>query len=227
MFKLVRAHNWLIFSIVNPSLEKRIRQYAHGIMLDIGCGEKPYKEMASPYVQEHVGVDHEDTFHDKSNVDLPGTAYEIPVEDNSVDSILCTYVLEHLEEPSLAITESYRVLKEGGYAIYTVPLFWHVHEAPRDFYRYTEFGLKYLFEKSGFEVVEINALTGFVVTFCQELMYVLYKFRRGGWINPLWWIIPPVGHVIQAFAYMLNKIDSTKDFTAEYLLVARKPEPRS
>ncbi len=227
MFKPAKPYNWLIFSIINPNLKKRLRQYSHGTLLDIGCGEKPYSEMASHYIQEHIGVDHKDTFHDKSNIDLSGTAYQIPIEDNSVDSILCTDVLEHLEEPRRAIQEAYRVIKEGGYVIYTVPLFWHVHEAPRDFYRYTEFGLKYLFEKSGFEIIEIKALTGFVVTFCQELMYVLYRFRRGGWINPLWWIIPPVGHVIQALAYILNKIDSTRAFTAEYILVAKKPEESS
>ena len=105
----------------------------------------------------------------------------------------------------------------------TSPLFWHVHEAPRDFYRYTKFGLKYLFEKNGFDVVEIEALTGFVVTFSQELVYVLYKFRRGGRINPFWWIVPPIGHIIQALAFVINKIDPTKDFTAEYILVAKKP----
>jgi len=226
MFKLAKSHNWLIFAIANPSLEKRLSRYAHGTMLDIGCGEKPYKEMASPYIQEHIGVDHKDSFHDQSNVDLPGTAYQIPVEDNSVDCVLCTYVLEHLEEPGRAIEEAYRALKEGGHAIYTVPLFWHIHEAPRDFYRYTEFGLKYLFEKNGFKVIEINALTEFVATFSQELLYVLYKLRRGGWINPLWWLVPPIGHLIQALAYLINKIDPTKDFTAEYILVARKPEKR-
>jgi SAM-dependent methyltransferase len=204
MFKLARAHNWLIFSVINPNLEKRLKQYAHGDLIDIGCGEKPYEEMAAPYVQKHVGVDHDDTFHDKSSIDLLGTAYQIPVEDNSFDSLLCTDVLEHLEEPGEALSESFRVLKGGGYAIYTVPLFWHVHEAPRDFFRYTKFGLKYLFEKNGFEVVEIKALTGFAVTFCQALVYVLYRHRRGGMINPLWWIVPIVGHIIQGFGYMLK-----------------------
>jgi len=223
MFKLASSYNWLIFAIINPNIEKGLSRYAHGKMLDIGCGIKPYQEMAAPYVTEHIGVDHEGTSHDKSNIDLIGSAYQIPSEDNSVDCILCTDVLEHLEEPEKAIAESMRVLKDGGYVIYTVPLFWHVHEAPRDFYRYTEFGLRYLFEKNGFDIIEINALTGFVVTFSQALVYVLYRLRRGGWVNPLWWIIPPVGHIIQAFAYVINKVDPTKDFTAEYLLVARKP----
>jgi SAM-dependent methyltransferase len=227
MFKLAASRNWLIYAVINPSLKQKLSQYAHGTLLDIGCGEKPYKELAAPYVQQHIGVDHEAGFHNKTNVDLTGTAYQIPVDDNSADCILCTDVLEHLEEPASAIKEACRTLKDGKYAIYTVPLFWHVHEAPRDFYRYTEYGLKYLFEKNGFEIVEINALTGFSVTFSQELVYVLYRLRRGGWINPLWWLIPPVGHIIQALAFLLNKIDPTRDFTAEYILVARKPERQS
>lgn len=223
MFKLSRPHNWLIFKIVNTSLEKRLSQYASGKMIDIGCGEKPYREMALPYVEEHIGVDHEDTIHDKSNIDLIGTAYKIPADNETFDCALCTYVLEHLEEPSLAIAETFRVLKSGGYAIYTVPLFWHLHEEPRDFYRYTKHGLTYLFEKNRFEVIEINALSGFFVTFGQELVYFLYSFRRGGKLNPLWWLIPPIGHLIQGMAYVLNKIDRSERFTIEYIVVVRKP----
>lgn len=220
-------HNWLIYAIINPALRVSLESYAHGKLLDIGCGIKPYKRMAEPFVQSHVGVDHEDSLHDAADVDIAGSAYEIPVEDGSFDCVLCTDVLEHLEEPGDAVAESYRLLKKGGHAIYTVPLFWHVHEAPRDFYRYTKFGLSYLFEKAGFEVLEINALTGFSVTFCQEMVYVLYRLRGGGWINPLWWIVPPLGHLIQALGYVLNKIDPTDDFTAEYLIVAKKPEASS
>lgn len=222
MFKLTKSYNWLIFRLINPALEKKLKKYAQGRMIDIGCGEKPYKEMASSFVTEHIGVDHNDTFHNKSNIDLFGNAYHIPEQDESFDTVLCTYVLEHLEEPSEAIAEAYRVLKTGGYAIYTVPFFWHLHEEPRDFYRYTKWGLKYLFEKNGFEIIEIQPLSGFIVTFAQELCYFLVLFRRGGKLNPLWWIIPVVTSIIQSFAYLLNKIDPTKQFSIEYLCVARK-----
>lgn len=223
MFTLTKAHNWLIFQVINPALKQKLQQYAKGKLIDIGCGEKPYKHMVAPYVEKHVGLDHEETFHNKSNVDLFGTAYSIPIEDEFFDIALCTDVLEHLEEPAKAIAETYRVLKTGGYAIYTVPLFWHLHEEPRDFYRYTKYGLKYLFDKNGFEIIEITALSGFVVTFSQELVYFLQSFRKGGKLNPLWWIIPPVGHLIQACAYLLNKIDPTENFTIEYIIVVRKP----
>ena len=105
-------------------------------------------------------------------------------------------------------------------AIYSVPLIWHVHEAPRDFYRYTNFGLEYLCKKVGFEVVEINALSGFWVTFGQLLVYNLYRFNRG----PLRWLylIPAIGLLVQGVAYVLDKFDKAEDWTWMYLLVARK-----
>lgn len=224
MFKLIKSYNWLFFSIINPNLEKRIKKYFSGQLIDIGCGEKPYYEMIKPYVHEHIGVDHEHTFHDKSNIDFIGSAYNVPAESCSFDCLLCTDVLEHLEEPGNAMQEAYRILKPGGYAIYTVPLFWHLHEEPRDFYRYTKYGLKYLFEKNGFEIIEIKALSGFCVTFAQELIYFLYQFRRGGKINPLWWIIPIVSQFIQIIAFFLNKIDRSENFTIEYIAVIRKSE---
>lgn len=98
----------------------------------------------------------------------------------------------------------------GGYVIYTVPLFWHLHEEPRDFYRYTKYGLKYLFEKNGFDIIEIKPLAGFWVTFGQEFVYYLYRFRREGIVNPLWWLIPLTGLLIQGCAYMLDRFDKAE-----------------
>jgi ubiquinone/menaquinone biosynthesis C-methylase UbiE len=222
MNKLARSHNWLIYRLIDPALRERVRRYAKGSLVDIGCGDKPYVDMTAPHVTEHVGVDHEASPHDRTHFDLVGTAYAIPTPAQRFDTVLCTDVLEHLEEPGTALKEAHRVLKAGGYAIYTVPLFWHLHEEPRDFYRYTRHGLAYLFGGAGFDVVEIVPLSGFIATFSQELVYYLYRFRIH-WINPLWWIIPVVGAVVQALAFLLNKIDRSYAYTIEYLIVARKP----
>ena len=223
MFKLTRSYNWLIFKLINPELEKRLKQYASGKLLDIGCGEKPYAQMAAPFIDEHIGVDYEDTAHDQTNIDLYGTAYEIPVENNAYDTILCTDVLEHLAEPMRAVKEAFRVLKPGGYAIYTVPLFWHLHEEPHDYYRFTKYGLDYMFKENGFDVIEIKALSGFFATFGQEFAYFLNSLRRGGRRNPLWWIIPPIALMVQGVAFLLNKIEHSKRFTMEYIAVLKKP----
>lgn len=215
-------NNFLVYSISNKSLKKYVKQYAQGKLLDIGCGSKQYESMISPFVTEYIGLDHEDTLHDKSKIDLFGTAYNIPVDDNYFDTVLCTAVLEHLEEPDNAIEEAYRVLKADRYAIYTVPFFWHLHEEPRDFYRFTKYGLKYLFEKNGFEIEELKPLSGFWVTFGQEFVNYLWRFRVGGKFNPLWWIIPIIGAFVQCTSYFLDKIDYSEGFTWMYLVVARK-----
>jgi len=212
--------NYLIYKIHDRELEKYASKYFKGKLLDIGCGSKPYRELLSPFIKEHIGLDHEGTAHDKTKIDLFGTAYCIPVENNSFDSVLCSAVLEHLEESEKAIRECYRILKTAGYALYTVPFIWHLHEEPRDYYRFTKYGLKYLFEKVGFEVVELKALSGFWVTFGQLFVYNLFRFNRG----PIKWlkIIVGVGLIIQLCAYLLDQIDKTEEWTWMYLIVAKK-----
>ncbi|MFZ2970150.1 MAG: methyltransferase domain-containing protein, partial [Minisyncoccia bacterium] len=183
---------------------------------------KPLASFLLKYCKQYIGIDHIDTLHDKSEIDLFGTAYDIPVESSSFDTIICTAVLEHLEEPDKAIKEANRVLRAGGYAIYSVPFFWHLHEEPRDFYRYTKYGLKYLFEKNGFEIIQLKPLSGFIVSFGQEFIYYIYRFRKGGKLNLFWWIIPVIGVFIQFICYVLNKLDHSEEFSWAYLAVVRK-----
>lgn len=212
--------NFWLYRIHDQKLEACAQQYLKGRMLDIGCGTKPYQKILTPYISEHIGVDHQATLHDKSKIDLFGTAYEIPVEDVSFDSAICTAVLEHLEEPERALRECHRVLKTGGTAIYSVPFIWHLHEEPRDFFRYSQFGLQYLFEKTGFEVVELIPLSGFWFTFGQLFVYNLYRYKRG--LLRKLPLIDGIGFVIQTIAYGLDWIDKAEQWTWMYMIVARK-----
>ncbi len=222
MFGVINSspQNVLVQWIVQKQLERIAQTYLKGKLIDIGCGTKPYREMISPYITEHIGVDHKDSLHDQSSVDLFGTAYHIQMDDETFDAAISTAVLEHLEEPELALKECYRVLKSGGIAVYSVPFIWHLHEEPRDFYRFTKYGLKYLFEKVGFEIIELNALSGFWVTFGQLSVYNLHRFNRG----PLRWLhmIDGIGLVMQAIAYLLDRLDKTEQWTWMYMVVARK-----
>jgi len=214
---------WLICYLTDLTYtEYRDRKdYIKGSLIDIGCGTKPYKDFWSHVVTKHIGIDHSSVLHNKENIDLFATAYAIPLGDESFDSAICNAVLEHLEEPESAIRECYRLLKPGGIAIYSVPFIWHLHEEPRDFFRYSKYGLKYLFEKVGFEIVELKALSGFWVTFGQLLVYNLYRINYG----PLRWlrIVDAVGLLIQAISYTLDRIDKTEQWTWMYMVVAQKP----
>jgi hypothetical protein len=124
------------------------------------------------------------------------------------------------------LNEAYRLLKPGAYAIYTMPLFWYLHEEPRDFFRYTKHGLQHLFTTAGFEVVEIKPLSGFILTFGTELAYYLRRFKQGRLSRRF---VDLITVLINLMAPQLDRIEALRDekFTWMYLVVARKPVSRS
>lgn len=219
------------YPISNPAYRvhrmagRRIRDAARhclsGRMLEIGCGAKLKALLVGDLLAEHIGLDHEGTLHDKSKIDLLGTAYDIPAENASFDCILSTAVLEHLEEPGRALKEAFRVLRPGGHVLYTAPLFWHLHEEPRDFYRFTRYGLEYLFNEAGFQIVRLEALSGFCTTFFTELGYYLQRFRRGPF-RPLIDLAVILNNVL-AVVFDRGLLRDER-FTWAYIVVAKKPD---
>jgi SAM-dependent methyltransferase len=121
------------------------------------------------------------------------------------------------------MAEALRVLKPGGCAIVTVPLFWHLHEEPRDFFRYTKHGLRHVLEEAGFEVLSVTALSGFCVTFAQELCYFLQRFGSTRAWDPRKWIVRGLCHAIQGMAFVVHPLERNESFTVEYIAVARRP----
>jgi SAM-dependent methyltransferase len=212
--------HWLVHHISLRELKKVIPLFLRGITIDIGCGDKPYRDFITPFAQRYYGVDHPGMLHKKTLVDVYSIAYSLPFKNRSIDTVFTTAVLEHLEEPSDAVKEFARVLKQDGYVIATVPLFWHVHEEPRDFYRYTSFGLRHLFTKAGFEIKVIKPMSGFWVTFGQHLSYIILRFNKGP--VKLIPILPLIAIIIQTVSFLLDKLDKSDRWTWAYLLVARK-----
>jgi SAM-dependent methyltransferase len=45
----------------------------------------------------------------------------LPFADDSFDGLICIHVLEHVQDDTKALSELYRVLKKGGFAILQVP----------------------------------------------------------------------------------------------------------
>lgn len=214
--------NRLAYILHDRALRRAITRYASGTLIDIGCGVKPYAPLLQDHTRRHLGFDHPGTPHGNSAVDAYATAYDLPLADASVDTALCTAVLEHLEEPQAAIDACWRSLRPGGVAIFTAPFIWHIHEEPRDFFRFSRYGLEYMLHKAGFETVHLEALSGFWATGGQMAVYYLYRFNRG----PLRWLglVPALGLVIQGLAYLLDRLDRAEQWTWMYLVVARKPD---
>lgn len=75
---------------------------------------------------------------------------------DSYDAVFVSGVLEHVDDCHAAVREIYRVLKSGGTLIVGVPFKQPVHRAPQDFWRFTEYGLRYLLRE--FSISEVRAI---------------------------------------------------------------------
>jgi SAM-dependent methyltransferase len=112
-----------------------------------------------------------------------GITYEcdlasIPVEDGHFDLVLCTQTLEHLPDPLSVLREFHRVIKPGGEAWLSAPLFYEEHGAPFDFYRYTSYGFRHLAAEAGFDVREVAWLEGYYGTLSYQLKMAAQQLSR-------------------------------------------------
>jgi SAM-dependent methyltransferase len=213
----VTRFNWLAKRQVGNAIALAAETYAHGLLIDIGCGAKPYRATFAMYVDGHVGVDHPDSPHALTSVDVLATADSIPLADSGFDTALMSELLEHLENPAAALLEARRLLKPGGYLIVTTPFIWVLHEAPRDFFRYSPYGLRYLLEQAGFEVVQVVAVGAQWSTLGLMASYTLSTVPGR--------IKPAVGYVasaVQHVAWRLDRLHWRPWMAWNHLAVGRK-----
>lgn len=146
-------------------------RFLSGKILDVGAGETDRYGEYFPG-SEIIRMD----VREGANIDIVGSADNIPFPDIFFDSILCTQVFEHLPNPQKSASELFRVLKHGGYAIVTAPQMNELHDEPHDYFRYTKYGLERLFSDAGFTIVECLQRGGFYSTIAQ--MRIRYLFDR-------------------------------------------------
>lgn len=151
-------------------------------VLDVGAGTCPYKKLFAhceykthdfkKYEGEKLGGT---TKYGK--IDYEADITNIPVPDSSFDVILCTEVLEHVQEPIKAIQEMSRILKPGGRLFLTAPLGSGLHQLPYHFYGgFTPEWYKYFLPKFGLQVIEITPNGGFFKLLAQECARVAWTF---------------------------------------------------
>ena len=143
-------------------------------LLDVGCGIKPYAPFF-PAVASYVGVD----VQENPYADLHGAIEALPVDDGSFDVVLATQVLEHVDDPPLAVRELYRVTAPGGRVLASTHGVMVFHPNPVDHWRWTHTGLERLFVQNG-EWADVTvtpcagtaACLGFLVS---EFVHLLFK----------------------------------------------------
>jgi ubiquinone/menaquinone biosynthesis C-methylase UbiE len=86
-------------------------------------------------------------------------AKEIPIPDESIDTVIMTELLEYLSEPRKVLLEISRLLKKGGHVLISTPLMNPVHgDYWADRARYTPVMLSEMSSETGFEIKKIEPM---------------------------------------------------------------------
>jgi len=191
------------FFFVRKGLYKAIKKYAgelQGVLMDFGCGSKPYKALFN--VDQYIGVDYngDGHSHEKEEIDVFYDGKTIPFPDAHFDAVFTSEVFEHLFNLEEILPELNRVMKPKSKILITCPFVWNEHEVPNDFARYTKFALKHLLEKHGFTILTIDKSGTFITTISQ--MIVVYNVQ---YILPLFGFLMKISPIrfILKFLFIL------------------------
>jgi len=220
--------NFLVYKYADYFLLK-FRTYYKGTLVDLGCGEAPYKDFFLQYVDKYIGVDWTNSLHNIKADVISNLNEKIDLPDEIADVVIALSVMEHLCEPQVFLNESFRILKKGGVMILQVPFQWWVHEEPYDYFRFTPYGLKYMLEKAGFKNIEIYPTGGFFTMWFLKLNYFLARNCRNRFTvkfkiyKILDLILTPIYFSNQLIAPILDKLDRRKELeTSGYWVLAKK-----
>jgi SAM-dependent methyltransferase len=138
-------------------------------LLDVGCGRKPYESVFAPHATPYTGVDP----FDNPKADLKGSVEALPVADGSYDVVLCNQVLEHAEDPALAVRELYRVVAPGGRLLLSTHGAHVYHPSPVDYWRWTHAGLEKILRDNG-EWASVTVRPASGTTACIAMLLNVY-----------------------------------------------------
>ena len=174
LFNLMQSH----FYVSKSRLHKNARRFfplLQGRVLDVGAGSQPFRI----YLGRSVAYTSMDINEAKSP-DIVGSVLDMDLDPETFDAVICTEVLEHVPDPLKTLCNINRVLKPDGKLYLTAPMTWGLHYEPHDYYRYTKYGLQWLLDQSGFEVIQIGKIGGVFIAILARLedytKSVLYKF---------------------------------------------------
>jgi SAM-dependent methyltransferase len=226
--RIDRGHpNWAIREPLRAWLaDEAVRAHAdlgRYRVLDVGCGFKPYEPLFAPHADAYLGVDS----GDHAAPDLVGTAESIPVEDGSFDLVICSQVLEHVDDPARVVAELFRVTAPGGRVLASTHGVQVYHPSPQDLWRWTHAGLARLFEENGrWASVTVRpgagttATLGFLISLYVDLLLQHVHLRALG--RPLIALINTLAAAVDATSSTLRGT-GPGTLTANYHVVADKP----
>ena len=212
---------------VYRDLQKHLPRY-RGDVLDVGCGQSPYRFLLDRQATKYIGIDISDADKfDYENAEIvPFDGEHIPFPDGHFDAVICTEVLEHVSHFQGLVDEIHRVMRNGGEAIFTVPWSARFHYIPHDFFRYTPSSLGDIF--AGFREVTITPRGTDISVIASKLVVLWFRNllpadRRRRGLVPLWVLASPLLGLVLAIAHVctINGTGSTDDPLGYTIVVSK------
>lgn len=145
-------YQYLIYEI------KKNAHFTKGILLDVGCGSSPFEIYFRKYVTKYLKHEHPDAIKENYLYDYISELPKINAPDCCFDTVLSMSVLEHILEPFETIKEMGRILKPNGNLMLYVPQYWHLHEEPFDYLRFTKYAIIEKLTSYNFEILYLKEI---------------------------------------------------------------------
>jgi SAM-dependent methyltransferase len=207
---------------IRRGVEAAARECSGGVLLDIGCGLRPYERLFG--VERCFGFDlpHTPRPREQKRPDVWFDGSRIPVRDNAAEHVLCSAVLQYCYNPDAYMRELARILKAEGNLILVVPQSEALMEAPFDRYRFTLAGMEGLCEVHGLRILKATAAVGFwqTMAFHVNCMAVRSLLKRNRAAAAL--VCSPLGLLTQSVAAVLDRFTAYDEDANSWIVHARK-----
>ena len=205
-------------------LKQALPKYCRGKTVDIGAGYAKYRDLIKQYCDSYLTVDNMSSQYQfervDKKIDVISDVTETPFGDNEFDTVICTEVLEHVEDPFKLISEISRILKGGGYAIISSAWAAPYHREPKDYWRFSPDAYELLARRSGLEITEIYQKGGFFSLafyfFGRSVDLNTKKLRK--FVNYFSWINLVLTKIFEYF----DKYYKTQDSIGHLVVVRKK-----
>jgi SAM-dependent methyltransferase len=183
----------------------------------------PYRPLFDAVARSYIGADLES--NPDANVFLRADG-SLPLEDESVDVVVSSQVLEHVLDVDQYLAECRRVLRKGGTLLLSTHGMWIYHPHPTDVRRWTHWGLRFDIERCGFPILESLACMG-PLAYATQLQVLLVKgfLLKAGIVGKL--VSLPITLAGQGLMWVEDRITPgwvKNDNASVYVVAARKPE---
>ncbi len=205
-------------------LKTVLPKYCRGKTIDVGSGHAKYKNLIKDYCEEYISVDNlssEYQFDNSKNFkpDIISDVLKMPFNDGEFNTVICTEVVEHTENPFLLFKEMSRILKQSGYLILSSGWAAPYHKEPKDYWRFSKDAYRILCTESGFELVEVHKKGGL-------FSCLLYFFNRNIDLNSKYakkvkTLLNPLVLISEIIVEKFDFLVKTED-TIGHLIVAKK-----